>query len=331
MILISVSAAILSSLFGTGSFLDSTDAFHAPLSSRRAVISSGGGALAGSFFGNLFDNGSNASNAFPAGSYKSAGSTNEIKKVVEGMRWRRLGGSDMLVSELALGTQRWCGADFNSPDQSKCFEFMDEAILKGGVNLIDTAEQYPIPSGSSDDTREGATEVTIGKWIKERKVPRDRVIIASKITGGRNITPRNIKANCEDSLKRLQTDYIDVYQLHWPQRYSRKYLSLRCVLHIMSFVYTYTCELPFRMMTLAQSNWGQSLKYNIESDSSSYWRQFGGPTSFEDLCIAMENLIQEGKIRGWGLCNDNAYGLTACTRTAKALGVTPPCSIQVYA
>lgn len=42
----------------------------------------------------------------------------------------------------------------------------------------------------------------------------------------------------------------------------------------------------------------------------------------------MENLIQQGKIRGWGLCNDNAYGLTACTRTAKALGVTPPCSIQ---
>jgi len=55
---------------------------------------------------------------------------------------------------------------------------------------------------------------------------------------------------------------------------------------------------------------------------------FGGPTSFEDLCLAMENLIQEGKIRGWGLCNDNAYGLTACTRTAKMLGTTPPCSIQ---
>lgn len=54
----------------------------------------------------------------------------------------------------------------------------------------------------------------------------------------------------------------------------------------------------------------------------------GGPTSFEDLCLAMEELIQEGKIRGWGLCNDNAYGLTACTRTAKALGTTPPCSIQ---
>lgn len=54
----------------------------------------------------------------------------------------------------------------------------------------------------------------------------------------------------------------------------------------------------------------------------------GGPTSFEELCDAMELLIQEGKIRGWGLCNDNAYGLTACTRTARALGTTPPCTMQ---
>jgi aryl-alcohol dehydrogenase-like predicted oxidoreductase len=107
-----------------------------------------------------------------------------------------------------------------------------------------------------------------------------------------------MKADCEDSLKRLGTDYIDVYQLHWPQRYS------------------------------PQSNWGQSLAYNIENDKSPYWRAMGGPTSFEDLCISMEGLVQDGKIRGWGLCNDNAYGLTACTRTAKALGTTPPCSIQ---
>jgi aryl-alcohol dehydrogenase-like predicted oxidoreductase len=68
--------------------------------------------------------------------------------------------------------------------------------------------------------------------------------------------------------------------------------------------------------------------YDVNNDNSAYWRANGGPTSFEDLCVAMEGLIQEGKIRGWGLCNDNAYGLTACTRTAKALGTTPPCSIQ---
>lgn len=72
----------------------------------------------------------------------------------------------------------------------------------------------------------------------------------------------------------------------------------------------------------------QSLKYNVEVEESGYWRGFGGPTSFEDLCVSMEGLIQSGKIRGWGLCNDNAYGLTGCTRTAKMLGTTPPCNLQ---
>jgi aryl-alcohol dehydrogenase-like predicted oxidoreductase len=88
---------------------------------------------------------------------------------------------------------------------------MDYAILKKGVNLIDVAEQYPIPSGGS--AKEGDTERCIGKWMKDRGVARDKVVIASKITGGRNVTPRNIKQDCEGSLKRLGTDYLDVYQV----------------------------------------------------------------------------------------------------------------------
>ena len=141
--------------------------------------------------------------------------------------------------------------------------------MENGVNLIDTAEQYPIPS-DGQRASEGDSELLIGKWMKERKVDREKVVIATKITGGRNVTPKNIKADCEGSLKRLGIDCIDVYQLHWPQRYS------------------------------PQSNWGQSLAYNIENDSNPYWRSMGGPTSFEDLCKAMEGLVQEGKIRGWG-------------------------------
>lgn len=259
---------------------------------RRTMLSAG-------LFGGVFGGGSSSSSAAtPAyGKVPSKGPTNEVVKVVNGIKQRRLGGSDIVVSEIGLGTQRWVSTDFNAPSQERCFEFMDQAILNGGVNLIDTAEQYPIPSDGSR-AREGDTETVIGKWMKDRRVPREKVVIATKITGGRNVTPKNIKSDCEGSLKRLQTDYIDVYQLHWPQRYS------------------------------PQSNWGQSLMYDLDNDRSSYWRANGGPTSFEDLCVAMEGLIQEGKIRGWGLCNDNAYGLTACTRTAKALGTTPPCSIQ---
>jgi len=270
-----------------------------PTVNRRIVLGAGGGGMFGGLFsGNNNNNNANAADAYPTngGSYKPKGDTNEVVKTVNGMKRRRLGGTDILVSELGLGTQRWVSDDFNAPDEKDVFSFMDEAILKSGVNLLDTAEQYPIPSGQK--AREGDSELVIGKWMKDRKVKREDVVIATKITGGRNVTPNNIKKDCEGSLKRLGTDYIDVYQLHWPQRYS------------------------------PQSNWGQSLAYQIDADRSPYWRGQGGATSFEDLCLAMENLVQAGKIRTWGLCNDNAYGLTACTRTARALGTTPPASIQ---
>jgi len=260
---------------------------------RREIL------LASSLFGGILGGGGGRANA---NSIKTTvpgakGPTNQVVRTVNGMKHRRLGGSDILVSELGLGTQRWVSTDFNAPDESLCFDFLDKAVLQHGVNLLDTAEQYPIPSGEGR-AREGDTERCIGKWMRERKVPRSDVVIATKITGGRNVTPKNIQNDCEGSLGRLGTDYIDVYQLHWPQRYS------------------------------PQSNWGQSLAYNIENDSNPYWRANGGPTSFEDMCLAMEKLIQQGKIRGWGLCNDNAFGLTACTRTARALGTTPPCSMQ---
>jgi hypothetical protein len=67
-------------------------------------------------------------------------------KVINGIRHHQLGGSDIVVSELGLGTQRWCSTDFNAPNEEDYFNFMDEAILKHDVNLIDTTEQYPIPS-----------------------------------------------------------------------------------------------------------------------------------------------------------------------------------------
>lgn len=99
--------------------------------------------------------------------------TNEVVKVMDGIRRKRLGGSDILVSELALGTQRWGGADYNSPDLDLCHSLLDRGVLEGGINLIDTAEQYPIPS--SLDKPEGATEEIIGRWLAKGKGRREKV------------------------------------------------------------------------------------------------------------------------------------------------------------
>jgi len=229
-----------------------------------------------------------AASRLPAG---STGPTNEVVRTVEGIRHKRLGGSNLVVSEMGLGTQRWGSADFNGPDEALCHKLMDRAILEGGINLIDTAEQYPIPS--TREKPEGNTERIIGSWLAKDKSRRSKVVIASKITGGRNVNAKNIIADCEGSLSRLGTDYLDVYTLHWPARYT------------------------------PQSNWGQSLEYSQETE-----RYSTGRASFEEIAEAMGKLMAQGKIRGWGMCNDNAYGLTASCYAARALGVPPPCVMQ---
>lgn len=144
-----------------------------------------------------------------------SGNTNDIIRTEAGILHRRLGGGDIVVSELGLGTQRWGGADYNSPDEALCHRLLDVGTTNG-INLVDTAEQYPIPS---DMTRpEGLTEQIIGNWLSKKE--RSKLVIATKITGGSNITPQNIIKDCEGSLKRLQTDYIDILNLHWPARYT---------------------------------------------------------------------------------------------------------------
>lgn len=194
-------------LLTVGNALITPHMIHWSRPSRRTVLVASSSIFGeGNWFGNNNPTPSKASGA------KTKQVTNEIIQVIHGMKHRRLGGSDILVSALGLGTQRWVSTDFNAPNEQECFAMMDEAILKHGVNLIDTAEQYPIPSDGSR-AREGDTERCIGKWMKERKVTRDKVVIATKITGGRNVTPQNIKKDCEGSLQRLGTDYIDVYQV----------------------------------------------------------------------------------------------------------------------
>jgi len=266
--------------------------YHATSTRRMALRTTGAAAvsMSGGFFSNIF--GSPAVAAPPPLKPKGkGGATNEIVGVVDGILQKRLGGGDIIVSEMGLGTQRWGSADFNAPDEAMCHKMMDRAILNSGINLIDTAEQYPIPSDFARP--EGNTERIIGSWLKQDQSRRSKVVIASKITGGRNVNARNIVADCEGSLGRLGTDYLDVYLLHWPARYT------------------------------PQSNWGQSLEYNPNMELYST-----GRASFEEIADAMSGLVKAGKIRGWGMCNDNAFGLTASAYAARGLGGTPPICMQ---
>ena len=135
------------------------------------------------------------------------------------MEYRQLGESDLHVSALCLGTMTF--GEQNS--EADAHAQLDYAVSRG-VNFIDTAEMYPVPPRA--DTQ-GRTESHIGTWLKHQR--RDSLIVATKIAGPsrgfawiRN-TPRidraNLEAAIDSSLKRLQTDYIDLYQIHWPDRY----------------------------------------------------------------------------------------------------------------
>ena len=134
------------------------------------------------------------------------------------MNYKKLGNTDIDVSTICLGTMTW--GEQNT--QEEAFQQMDYA-LDQGVNFWDTAELYSVPPKAETY---GLTEVIIGNWFKENK-KRDKVILASKVAGpmraylrggGNNYGIEKMTQAINDSLKRLQTDYIDLYQLHWPER-----------------------------------------------------------------------------------------------------------------
>ncbi len=135
------------------------------------------------------------------------------------MQYRRLGGSSIVVSEICMGTMTFG----NQADEKTSFDIMDRAY-DAGVDFFDTAEIYPVPPDKKWVHR---TEEIVGNWLKTKD--RESVIIATKVTGpghswftpplrgGKNTLDRhNIMTAVEGSLKRLQTDYIDLYQTHWP-------------------------------------------------------------------------------------------------------------------
>ena len=134
------------------------------------------------------------------------------------MNYKKLGNTDLDVSTICLGTMTW--GEQNT--QAEGFEQMDFA-LDQGVNFWDTAELYSVPP--KEETF-GHTEIIIGNWFKERN-KREKIILATKVAGParpyirngeNNYNIQNMTKALDGSLKRLQTDYIDLYQLHWPER-----------------------------------------------------------------------------------------------------------------
>ena len=205
------------------------------------------------------------------------------------MEYRTLGQTDLQVSAIGLGTMTWGLQN----TQEEGFEQMDYA-LEQGVNFFDTAEMYAIPPGKKTF---GATETIIGNWFASR-VKRDKVILASKISGpglswireGKCIDKKSIQMAVEGSLKRLQTDYIDLYQLHWPNRGSY---------HFGQF-------------------WNFAPQFDAQAERESF---------LEVLCC-FQTLIQEGKIRHIGLSNETAWGLSNWLKLAEQNGLPRMASIQ---
>ena len=136
------------------------------------------------------------------------------------MQYRRLGRTDINVSLLSLGTMTW--GEQNT--EAEAVEQLDYAIDQG-INFIDTAELYPV---APMEKTQGRTETYLGNWLNRRK-DRDKLIIASKVcatadwipylrNGNARLDKQNIETALNASLKILQTDYLDLYQPHWPER-----------------------------------------------------------------------------------------------------------------
>ncbi|MDH4274407.1 MAG: aldo/keto reductase [Gammaproteobacteria bacterium] len=205
------------------------------------------------------------------------------------MEYRKLGRTDLNISVIGLGTMTWGKQN----TQAEGFEQMDYA-LSCGINFFDTAEMYAIPP---TELTYGTTETIIGHWFASRRT-RDKVILATKITGpgfgwlrnGEIINKKNILSALEDSLKRLQTDYIDVYQLHWPNRGSYHF----------------------------GSTWNYAPRFDVRQQTD----------NFLEVLHTLQNLIKAGKVRHFGLSNETAWGITKWLELAEHHALPRAVSIQ---
>ena len=204
------------------------------------------------------------------------------------MKYKKLGDSNLNVSEICLGTMTY-GLQ-NTIEEAH--QQLNYAVAEG-INFIDTAEMYPVPSRA--DTQ-GKTEEYIGEWLVKQQ--RDKLIIATKIAGpspritwirgeNRKVNRANIQQAIEDSLRALQTDYIDLYQIHWPDRYVPLFGA-------------------------------PDYDPNNERDS----------TPIVEQLEVFAELIKAGKIRYLGISNETAWGVCEFCHLAEKLGLPKIVSIQ---
>lgn len=205
------------------------------------------------------------------------------------MQYHRIPHSSLEVSVLGLGTMTY--GEQNS--EAEAHQQLDYA-LAAGINLIDTAEMYPVPPRPET---QGLTESYIGSWIKARG-NREKIILASKVAGpsrgsdasirpGQVLDRKNIRAALDASLKRLNTDYIDLYQLHWPQR---------------------------------PTNFFGKLGYTYSQDNSAV-------TLLETL-EALNEQVRAGKIRYIGVSNETPWGVMRYLQLAEKHDLPRIVSIQ---
>jgi aryl-alcohol dehydrogenase-like predicted oxidoreductase len=206
------------------------------------------------------------------------------------MEYGFLGRTDTKVSRICLGTMTF-GQQNN---EQEAWAQLDMALDRG-VNFIDVAEMYPIPPRAETS---GRTEEIIGAWITARK-NRDKIVLATKVVGpgerfnhirGGNLRHNraNIEAAIDGSLKRLATDYVDLYQIHWPERKANRF--------------------------------GQRGFIHSEEEDTS--------TPIEETLDALEGLVQAGKVRHIGLSNETPWGVMSYINAAERLGVARIASVQ---
>ncbi|MDF3413122.1 aldo/keto reductase [Sulfitobacter sp. M57] len=207
------------------------------------------------------------------------------------MKKNDLGGSGLMVSELCLGSMTW--GTQNSVDEAH--DQIDRA-LDAGINFIDTAEMYPVNPISAETT--GRTERIIGLW-NERDMRRNDVVLATKHSGegmmhareGAPISSQTIAEAVEGSLRRLKTDWIDLYQFHWPNRGSYMF----------------------------RKNWSYDPSGQNRAETLAH---------MEDALGALQAEVKRGTIRHFGLSNESAWGMTQWAAAAERTGGPRPISVQ---